>query len=180
MPRHPGPERGVGTVRGSVHVLERPALRAAHLDAVHDRVAKELWKKTGRAFVRRSHSWWLDPRAADIEFVFAERGVDGQDLLAVHTAHGTALGDVAADRRQDDFPFQFRAGDGIGQVLRRRPDRGSSGSGLERDERSAKTATAEQEVARCRQLRSDLHAPVQFVILGFHAQEGSCIHGAAR
>ena len=60
-----------------------------------------------------------------------------------------------------------------------RPHRGPSRGRLERDERGAEPAPAEEEVPRRRQLRRDLHAPVQVVAVGLHAEEGPCVHGAA-
>ena len=55
-----------------------------------------------------------------------------------------------------------------------RPEAASSATSA-----APKSASAEEEIARRRQLGSDVHAPVQLVAVGFHPEEGSCVHGAA-
>ena len=63
MARHPGPQGGVRASRRAVHVLERPPLGVADLDAVHDRVAEHLGQEPRRAFVGRRDVGRFDPHA---------------------------------------------------------------------------------------------------------------------
>ena len=106
-------------------------------------------------------------------------GVDGEDLPSVDPPDRPALGHVSPDGGQRDLPDHLRVGQGIGEVLPGGPDGRTSRRCLERDQCRSEPAPTEQEVPRCRELRRHLHAPVQVVAVGFHPEEGPCVHGAA-
>ena len=116
----------------------------------------------------------------DLEVVRPERSVHGQDLFAVHPPDGPALGHVPTDGGQGHLPFQFGVRDAYERYCAvahtvGRPDAASSATRA-----APESAPAEEEVPRRRQLGCDDHAPVQIVAVGLHAQEGPCVHGAAR
>ena len=177
--RHPRPQRGVRAAGRTVHLLEGPTLGRADLDAVHDRVAEDLGQEARRALVGRRDIGRHHPHAPDGQLVLPERGIDREDLPPVDAAHGPALRDVSAHCGQGDVPEQLCVGEGIRQVVPGGPDGRAPRCGLQRDEGRPEGAATEQEVPRCRELRRHAHAPVQFVAVGLHAQEGPCVHGAA-
>ena len=150
----------------------------AHLDAVHDGVAEELGQEPRRALIGRWHLRWYDPHPTDRQIVLPECCVDRQDLPPVDAADRPALGDVAPDGGQRHLPDQFCVGERIGQVMAGGPHGRPPRCRFERDESCAETASAEEKVSRCRQLRTTASSSAG-VAVGLHAQEGACIHGAA-
>ena len=122
---------------------------------------------------------WEDPDATVLLDASSEGGIDGEDLPVVDPPDGPGLGDVAADLRKGDLVVDERIGLGEGEILRRRPDGGTTARRLERHQGRPERAPAEEEVpGRCH-LGPHLHAPVQVVAFGLLADEGACVHGAA-